>query len=1851
MSEDHLKFYMQHRLLRVLLIPALCLVMPAAFAQSITGVTVSPNPVCTGAPLTVSFNRTSMPTSSTETVELSNASGNFPGTVLGTFTGATGTALVSAPLTGIAAGSAYVVRVSSTFPGVTTVTSSAFTVSPAITAPVFTIGGATSARCQGAATVSYIATSNSPSIAYTMVVTPPDPGVTLNNANGNVTYPAGFVGTVAVTATATGCGGPLSTTHTATVNANVETPTFSIGATSSRCQGAGNVNYGASATNTTGITYSLVQSSPTPVLSISASGVINYPAAYSGTVTITASAAGCNGPVTATHTATVTPAAGTPSFGALGATSTRCQGNLSQTYTATSSNSTGISYSISPAAAATSFNGATGAVTFASAFSGTVTITATSTGCQGTVSANHVITVTPALISLSFNDGPTSTICVGSGPLTYAVTALNNLGLNFSVTTAPTTGGATVNPLTGLVTFNPTFVGTVTLSLAGTGCNGILNASHTITVRGNVTTPAFAAPTSTRCQGATTESYAVSVSNQTSLSYSMTTAPAPGSVGTPVLNTTNGNVDYPAGFFGSVTVTATALGCTGPKTASHTATTNGTLVAPSFSIGSISSRCQGAQTLPYTATATNNLGLTYALQLSTPDAGTTINASTGAVTYSANFAGTATIEVTATGCGGPLVASHVVTVTGRPVFTPAQPTTRCQSFGIVTYGATSVNGTVNNYSITPVDPNLVINATTGQVSYGPSITGPVVITATANGPGCPSISNTFNVTVTPVVGPATFTTGATSTRCQGVGSETYTATAPNQTTVTYGLNATAIAGGVTINSGNGTVSYPATFSGTAIVTASVGGCGGSISTATRTVTVTPTVGIPQFTAGPTSSRCQGVGTVGYPANATTTTGITYAITNSPGPGVSINTGTGDVTYTAGFSGTVVITASAAGCNGPLTASHTVTITQTVATPSFTSGAVSSRCQGAGTVQYAATTSTPNTGIVYSLGLVPADPNTTINPTNGIVTYASSYAGIATITATASGCNGPSISTHVATVVGNPVFTAGSSSVRCQGVGSVIYNATALHSTGIIYSLALSVPDPNTTINPANGEVSFSADFSGTATVTAIGCNPGLNINHVVTVNATPHIYTLSDSICSGTAPSAPLLSTVSGSTFTWSLITPMPSRLSSVGSLTGSGATIINPVITNSSDLIDDSARYNVVTTYTANGQSCSGNDVFTLKVRHRPTVTTPGAFAICSGLNTNIILSASDTNSTFNWSSPVNRAVTINGNLNNGTTCNLCNTISQVLRDTGINTGIVVYTANATANGCTGPNKNITVTVNPNPIITFPRPNTNFSVCSERPLSIPILDTPGVGTTSFYWSFIPQAGINVTPAPFGNTIRDSVVNLSGSLTPTPVTYTVFDTSFLGCAATPVQFTVTVNPKPIFNNVTKSICSQDSANVQLTASTGTGSTFTWTVLSTTGGITGAGPGGGIVIGQPLTNPTFTTQGSVLYNVIPFSPAPAACQGNPGTVLINVNPLPKMTSDTSRTICSDAQLSYNVVSSTGPSTNYTYTRTGSTNSIPTVLPTVSESVNQPIVDLISSAFSLVPHRADYLINLTSAAGCKFDNQRLGVTVNPTPDSPGISIAPPVNLCRNTIGINLGARRQPAVVERFTWSSNQTINQLVDSTRFALATFNTQGTATATVVSRVVGFTCTSVASTRQFNVSAGTGSNNPNVVMFQNNLVCQGLNITKYQWGFDRRVNLDSVIIEGATYQNLFTGAGSGFDPNANFYWVMTTFTDGCTRKSYFNQPSLSTPGIATSNKSELKLYPNPATDEVTVELSDAGAQSYSIEVYDVSGRRLHSQEASGLKSRVNVSSFVPGYYSVICTHDGVQIGSARFIKK
>lgn len=368
------------------------------------------------------------------------------------------------------------------------------------------------------------------------------------------------------TITTTGGSPNVSAWGTIRVNGLVSTPVFTLGSTSSRCQGAGTQVYSASATNTTGITYSINTSSSQAVIDAS-TGEVTYSALFTGTATITATAAGCT-PKNATHTVTVT------SSGTVSGTTPVCSGNNGS-----------VTLSGTPASVvrweSSTDNGVVWNTVLPNVTSSTLNYTGISTntayravvtggGCNQALSTPIALTVTqrPAVANQSYNlcasgsfdfapvDVPTGTTFTWGAP-----------AVSGSVTGA--TSGSAASSVSQTLTNTGSSTATVTYTVTPTnaGCSG---TPFTITATITPTLSASASNPAVLCNGGT---FSVSPSSAvTGLQYTWTAAlfsgsnvtgfsdqltPASGSISQTLINngSVNGIVRY--------TVTPTLNNCTG----------------------------------------------------------------------------------------------------------------------------------------------------------------------------------------------------------------------------------------------------------------------------------------------------------------------------------------------------------------------------------------------------------------------------------------------------------------------------------------------------------------------------------------------------------------------------------------------------------------------------------------------------------------------------------------------------------------------------------------------------------------------------------------------------------------------------------------------------------------------------------------------------------------------------------------------------------------------------------------------------------------------------------------------------------------------------------------------------------------------------------------------------------------------------------------------------------------------------------------------------------------------------------------------------------------------------------------
>jgi hypothetical protein len=858
------------------------------------------------------------------------------------------------------------------------------------------------------------------------------------------------------------------------------------------------------------------------------------------------------------------------------------------------------------------------------------------------------------------------------------------------------------------------------------------------------------------------------------------------------------------------------------------------------------------------------------------------------------------------GCGNYNECTQIITVNPIPNAT-ATPSSQsiCSGSAITTIVLTgNVAGTVYNWT----------RDNTG------SVTG---IAATGAGNISGSLTNTTNapVTVTFTITPSFTNAGVT---CTGTPITASVVVKPIPNAVATPSAQTICSGSIIANiilSGNvaGTSfswSRDNTVAVTGIAASGTGDIGGSLTNTTNApVTVT-------FTITPTANGCTGPSitatvvvnpipnAVATPASQTicSANAITTIVLSGNVSGTVYN-------WTRNNTGTVTgIAASGSGnISGILinTTNAPVTVTFTI-TPSYTNAGVT--CTGAPITATVLVNPTPNAvATPASQTICSASAITTIVMTGNVsgTTYTwtrdntVAVTGIAasgsgnisgsltnttnapitvtfTITPTANGCPGPSVT---ATVVVNPIPNAVASPTSqtiCSG------NAiTTIALTGNVAGTVFNWTRDNTTTvtgiaNNGSGNISGSLTNNTTApitvtftiTPTANGC-PGPTTTATVLVNPTPNasVNPVNQTICSGsTITTIAISGAVSGTTFNWTR-----DNTAAVTGIAASGTGNISGALTNTTN-----APVSVTFTITPIANGCTGASV-TAVVIVNPTpnaVATPSSQTICSGSAiTTIVLSGNVSGTVFNWSRDNVFAVTgmpnggtgnISGSLTN--TTNAPVTVTFTITPSYTNGGVT----------CTGTPITATVLVNPTPnAVATPASQT---ICSESNI-IPIVLSGSVSGTTFNWTRNNTGTVTGIAASGSGNISGQLINTTNA--PVTVTFTITPIAN-GCPGTPITATVLVNPTPnaVATPQNQTICSGNAITPIILTGNVSGTTYSWIRDNTTtvAGIPASGSGN---ISGSLTNNT-TAQINVTFIITPTA---NGCQGPSINAIVVVNPSP------------------------------------------------------------------------------------------------------------------------------------------------------------------------------------------------------------------------------------------------------------------------------------------------------------------------------------------------------------------------
>jgi len=388
--------------------------------------------------------------------------------------------------------------------------------------------------------------------------------------------------------------------------------------------------------------------------------------------------------------------------------------------------------------------------------------------------------------------------------------------------------------------------------------------------------------------------------------------------------------------------------------------------------------------------------------------------------------------------------------------------------------------------------------TTSSISVTTSTPGSTGYSVTATDGNGFSATDNLIVTVNPL--PAAVA-GADRTICENA-TTTLGAEAVSGSTYSW----TSIPAGFTSTEANPAITALSTTTYTVIETFTATGCTNSNSVL---VTVTPTVGTPVFTSGTNSTRCQGSGTVAYSATATNNTGITYSLdATSLLAGNSIVAGTGIVTYVAGWSGTSVITATAAGCNGPALAQHTVTVNPLLPVSVSIVSTSDTICSGT-SVTFTASPVNGGLSPVYQWKKGGVDINGETGSTYTTSTLANGDAISVILTSNAICPDSNPVGSNTITITVHPLPTAtisGGTSI-CAGTGPVTLtvNLTGTSPWSITYTDGIT-PVTVSAINSSPYTFSVNPAFGTTNTFSVSNVTDANNCSNVGTGNTVVIVY-------------------------------------------------------------------------------------------------------------------------------------------------------------------------------------------------------------------------------------------------------------------------------------------------------------------------------------------------------------------------------------------------------------------------------------------------------------------------------------------------------------------------------------------------------------------------------------------------------------------------------------------------------------------------------------------------------------------------------------------------------------------------
>ncbi len=497
------------------------------------------------------------------------------------------------------------------------------------------------------------------------------------------------------------------------------------------------------------------------------------------------------------------------------------------------------------------------------------------------------------------------------------------------------------------------------------------------------------------------------------------------------------------------------------------------------------------------------------------------------------------------------------------------------------------------------------------------------------------------------------------------------------------------------------------------------------------------------------------------------------------------------------------------------------------------------------------------------------------------------------------------------------------------------------------------------------------------TLTANGCSNAQDV--VVNIKPEPVISDQSAGVCSGESLSHHILldnftNPGDNVTFTW------PAPILS-GGLTG-GTARTSPSSANMTDNFVNTSGLAETATYTVTPvyQGCTGvAKTIVVTVGSQPVLADLDKFA-CSAVPTELVLAVASTSSpadSYDIASITAQAGLV-ADAGNAIAADSIADVNYLANDrftneTGQNRTVIYRVRPVFGATCIGDWVDVVVTIRPQPVIV---PNQRQTVCSNVASSLEIrllpANTPAGSTFSWPLPIMSDgttqgtAGTNVAADPAGTPhITDTFENYGTD--PITATYTVTPYSSFGCAGTPVDVVITINPEPVAPVITGDtiLCTNQTSVIYSVPATA-GSSYAWTVPASVGNIV-------IDANSAIIITAAATAGSGTITVIETNSF--GCAGPAGSFDVDVMaPSPQSDIIGSDIVCALETVVYSVPDH--PGSVYTWS-----------LPAGAALTGDPSAASITVTFGTVS--GNISVREVNAAGCVTNHNPLAVTVRALP----------------------------------------------------------------------------------------------------------------------------------------------------------------------------------------------------------------------------------------------------------------------